>query len=144
MTIDAAAQLLTSALMLLQAVSANPALPQSVRDSTQNIAQQTITQATRVIGSAGQGGSPSCKITSDKYNYRLGEIIVLSWESENAASLSFVQGSDTTGLDAPSVDLSMGGTWNAVAKESGYPFVTMSVKDTTGRSATCSAMMNVR
>lgn len=130
--------------MLLQAVSANPSLPQSVRDGAQGIAQSAITEATRTIGTAGQGGSPSCKITSDKYNYRLGEIIVLSWESENAASLSFVQDSEKTGLDAPAVDLSMGGTWNAVAKESGYPFVTLSVKDTAGRSATCSAMMNVR
>jgi len=144
MTLEAAAQLLTTALMLLQTVSANPSLPQSVRDSAQSIAQQSITAATRATAAAGQEGSPSCTITSDKYNYRLGEIIVLSWESKNAASLSFMQGSEVTGLDAPAIDLSMGGTWNAVAKTIGYPFVTMSVKDTAGRSATCSAMVNVR
>lgn len=144
MTLEAAAQLLTTALMLLQTVSTNPSLPQSVRDGAQGIAQSAITEATRTIGTAGQGGSPSCKITSDKYNYRLGEIIVFSWESQNAASLSFVQDSEKTGLDAPAIDLSMGGTWNAVAKTSGYPFVTMQVKDTAGRSATCSAMVSVQ
>lgn len=143
MTLDVAAQLLASALMLLQAVNANPALPQSVRDGAQNVAQQSITEATRAIGGAGQGGSPSCRITSDKYNYRLGEIIVFTWESQNASSLSFVQAGEKTGLDAPMIDLTMGGTWNAVAKTSGYPFVTLEVKDNAGRIATCSTMVRV-
>ncbi|MFZ2886855.1 MAG: hypothetical protein WA021_03480 [Minisyncoccia bacterium] len=49
MALEAAVQLLTTALMLLQLVSANPALPQSMRDTAQSVAQSAITEATKAI-----------------------------------------------------------------------------------------------
>lgn len=144
MTLEAAAQLLTSVLMLMQAVSTNPSLPQGVHENTQHVAERAITEATRAIAASGEAGSPSCSITTDKYNYRLGEIILFSWESTNAASWEFVQDAEHTGLKPPAVELGMSGVWRAAAKKAGYPFVTMQVKDPSGRTATCSAMVSVQ
>ena len=140
MTLDAAAQLLATALMLLQTVSAAPALPQSVRDEAQDIAQQAITEATRAVAMQGQG-TPSCTITPDKYNYRLGELIAFSWESQGATSLAFALGDKEEALNALKLDMS--GSWRTTAESAGYPFATMTITDAAGNSATCSAMVNI-
>ena len=143
MTLDAAAQLLAGALMLLQAVSADSSLPQPVRDEAQGIAQQAITAATRTVGTQGQGGTPSCTITSDKYNYRTGELIAFAWEAHNAASLAFALDGEKEALHAPHTDMTFGGSWRAKAESAGYPFAVMTVTDADGRSASCSAMVNI-
>jgi hypothetical protein len=57
MALDAAVQLLTTALLLLQLVSSNPSLPQSLRDTAQSVAQNAITQATQAM--SGQSTSVS-------------------------------------------------------------------------------------
>jgi|GEM_PF-2219001 len=145
MTLEAAAQLLATALLLLQSVSANPALPQSVRDQAQQTAEKAITEATRTLGvPRATGGEPTCTIKSDKYNYWLGEIIVFRWTSANVSSARVVPSS--SGIDTLPVrdmELAPGGEWRTKATTSGYPFATIEVKDASGRRAACSAMVNV-
>lgn len=139
-----AAQLLTTALLLLQTVSANPALPQSVRDSAQATAQSAITEATRVIGqNQGSATSPSCKITSDKFNYSEGEIILFSWITKNAVSAEFVSDIERGNLQTPDIDLTGSGIWRKAATAKGYTFATIKVMGRDGTSGTCSHMVNV-
>lgn len=144
MALEAAAQLLASVLVLIQAVSANPALPQSVRDEAQGIAQTAITEATRAIARpAANKASPSCTIASDKLNYMLGEIIVFSWTT-NATSARFVPDASGRGnLPVPTVELTPSGVWRVKATVSGYPFVTIEVKDARGERSACSSMVYV-
>ena len=70
--------------MLIQLVSANPALLQSVRDEAERIAETAITESTWAIAKppVRSASEPSCTITSDKYNYWLGEIIVFMDDDE--------------------------------------------------------------
>ena len=145
MSLDAAAQLLASALLLMQAASANPAAPQSVRDQAQLIAQSAITEATRTIARppSASATSPSCTITTDKPNYRLGEIILFNWTSTNAASFEFVP--DTWRRDGAKDVQPPGpnGVWRRAATVRGYPFLTMKVTGQDGKTATCSKMVEV-
>src|SRR3989344_5797416 len=92
MALDAAAQLLTSVLLLMQAGSATPTLPQSVHDQTQALAQSAITEATRAIANPHprSATAPTCAIISDKPHYAEGEIIVFTWTSTNATSAEFL------------------------------------------------------
>lgn len=144
MDLSAVAQLLATALVLLQAVNANPALPQAVRDSAQSVAESAITEATRAMGQT-SAGAPSCKIVSDKYNYRVGEVVVFDYVAKNVTKFEFVQ--NPKGHDEFPVPegelLSMSGQYRKVVEVSGYPFFTMKATNATGQSATCSAMVNV-
>ncbi|MEK7156157.1 MAG: hypothetical protein AAB734_04750 [Patescibacteria group bacterium] len=145
MALDAAAQLLASALMLIQLVSANPALPQSVRDEAERIAETAITESTRAIAKppVRSASEPSCTITSDKYNYWLGEIIVFSWTTTNAASARFVPDTSGSGnLPVPTIELTPSGEWRTKARVGGYPFATIQVTKDSQRAA-CSSMVNV-
>lgn len=144
MALEAAAQLLVSALMLLQLVSANPSLPQSVRDGVQAFTQNTITEATRAIAKTNTGAAPLwCTITSDKPNYMLGEIIVFSWTT-NAAAARFVPDMSGNGnLAVPAIELVPAGVWRTTASVRGYPFATIEVKDANGARAACSSMVYV-
>lgn len=146
MTLEVAAQFLTTALLIIQSVSANPSLPQSTRDQAQTIAQQAITEATRAIAKSPTRGAsvPSCTITADKPNYFLGEVILFSWTTTNAAAAEFIP--DTSGrenLQPPDSMLGARGVWRKAATVKGYPFVTMKVTDRSGHSATCSTMVYV-
>lgn len=149
MTLESIAQLLATTLLLLQAVSANPALPQSVRDQTQGVAQRVITEATRAMArpsvsvvSVGASTQPSCTIRSDKDNYELGEIIVFRWSARNATSATFVPAASDKNLVPPTLDLGGGGEWRAPAAVRGYPFVTIKASNGS-ESATCSRMVYV-
>jgi hypothetical protein len=145
MPLDAAAQLLTSVILLMQAVSANPGLPQSVHDQTQALIQSTITETTRAIANPRpvSAGTPTCTITSDKPNYAFGEIILFNWTSTNATSFEFLP--DTWRRD-DAKDLGLlgpNGVWHRAATVRGYPFVTMKVVGSAGESTTCSKMVEV-
>ncbi len=146
MTLDIAAQLLTTALMLLQAVSANPSLPQSTRDGAQAVAQQAITEATRIMGKPAIGANtPSCKIVSDKFNYAAGEVVVLDYISTNARSLEFIPvASQQAALPVPTGELlGLTGQYRKAVEVKGYPFLVMKATGANGQAATCSAMVNV-
>lgn len=56
MTVTITVQLLQTALVLLQLVAANPSLPQSFRDTAQQVAQNAVAEATKAI--AGQSAAP--------------------------------------------------------------------------------------
>lgn len=145
MTLDAAAQLLASALLLMQAVSANPALPQSVHDQTQLLAQSAITEATRAVANPrpNSATAPTCTIVSDKPNYAEGEIIVFTWTSTNAASAQFLtdtwRGDNFKNLN----EVGTSGVWRRSASVKGFPFVTMKIASASGESAMCSKMVEV-
>jgi hypothetical protein len=141
MTLELAAQVLTSALLLLQTVSANPNLPQSMRDQAQNVAQSAITEATRAIGKSQT--SASCTMVSDKYNYRTGEVVVFSWTSTNATKLEFSQDSSDVFPVPEGELLGDSGQYRKVVNESGYPFLALKATGKNGESAICSAMVNV-
>lgn len=144
MGLESAAQLLATALMLLQSVSANPSLPESVRASAQDVAQKAISESTRAISQQETSASKlSCTITADKPNYWLGEIIVFRWTANGAVSAKFVQDASGTNLTPPDLELGLGGEWRKAATVKGYPFVTMKVTDAMGASATCSEMVYV-
>ncbi len=138
-----AAQLLTTVLMLLQTVSANPTLPQSVRDSAATVAQSAITEATRTIQSGTAGTPPSCMISSDKFNYREGEIILFSWMTKNAVSAEFISDIERGNLQTPDIDLTGSGIWRKAATAKGYTFATIKVTGSDGASGTCSHMVSV-
>ncbi len=130
--------------MLLQAASTNPSLPQSVRDEAQNVAQHAITVATRTIQAPVGAALPSCRIVSDKYNYRVGEVVVFDWASKNAEELEFLPYASgkgafpiLTGIFSPS------GQYRKVVEVTGYSFIAMKASNATGQSAACSAMIHV-
>ena len=143
MALEAAAQLLASALMLLQAASANPSLPEATRIQAEATAQKAITEATRAIGKPHASGAPSCTIRSDKYTYYAGEVVVLDWTSANASKIEFVQ---NTGQPFPTPAgelLGAGGQYRKVITEKGYPFLSLKATGANGRSTTCSVMVHV-
>lgn len=145
MTLEAAAQLLATALLILQSVSANPTLPQSVRDESQMTAQRAITEATRAIGALGSVGMPACKIVSDKYNYTAGEVVVLNYTSVNAAKLEFVPVASQSD-SFPVVEgelLGTSGQYRKSVTKTGYPFLTMKATNASGQSSRCSQMVRV-
>jgi len=78
MALDAAVQLLTTALLLLQLVTSNPSLPQSLRDTAQSVAQNAITQATQAI--SGQ----STSVSTPTPNYSSFSGVRLDIRPENA------------------------------------------------------------
>lgn len=145
MALESVAQLLATALLLLQTVSANPTLPESMRVQAQATAQSAITEATRAIGTPASAVLPSCKIASDKYNYRVGEVVVFSWMSTNATSVEFVP--DPSGksvFPTPQGELlGNSGQYRKVVTAAGYPFLTMKAGNERGESTACSAMVNV-
>lgn len=144
MTLEAAAQLLASALMLLQSVSGNPGLPQSARDAAQLAVQSAITQASQAIGKPAVGAhTPSCKIVSDKYNYRVGEVVVFDYSSTNAAKLEFIPNKSSEQVfPIPQGELiGMHGQYRKVVEKTGYPFITLKATGNDGQSTTCSAMV---
>ncbi|HWO07154.1 MAG TPA: hypothetical protein VNM40_01065 [Candidatus Paceibacterota bacterium] len=145
MTLEAAAQLLASALMLLQAVSANPSLPQAVRDQAQATAQSAITEATRTIGRSGTSSGVSCTLTSDKYNYALGEVVVFDWTSTNAATLEFIPDAEgESAFPLPTGFLFPSGQYRKAVETRGYPFLTIKATGADGKSVTCSSMVHVQ
>lgn len=147
MTLEAAGQLLATALLILQSVSGNPMLPDSTRVAAQEVVQDAITQATRAIARAGANDTdmPSCTIVADKPNYYLGEVLVFTLKSTNAVKAEFVP--DTSwkeNIPVPTGELFWtSGTYYKVAPAAGYPFITLKVTDDKGRSATCSRMVYV-
>lgn len=146
MVLTTVTHILTGALMLLQSVSTNPALPQSTRDEAQMIAERAITEATRAIAQNGTPNSslPSCTLTTDKPNYFSGEVVVFSWTALNAVSVEFIPGaSGIETIPVPSGSYGVNGVWRVVVAVKGYPFVTMKVIDEHGRSAACSSMIFV-
>lgn len=145
MTLDAAAQLLTTALLLIQSVSANPSLPQDVRIQAASTAEKAITEATRAIATRAATDSPiSCTITADKSNYFLGEVLVFNWTSTNATSVEFIPDTRKEALPVPTGKLfGVSGQYREVAPARGYPFVTLKVTNDRGESAMCSEMVQV-
>jgi hypothetical protein len=146
MVLETAAQLLTSALMLLQAVSANPSLPQTARDGAQLLAQSAITKATHAIGQSAAGtGGVFCALVSDKYNYRVGEVVVFDYTSANAAKLEFIPNVvENTVFPVPERELlGTSGQYRKVAESGGYPFLAIKATGSDGRSTACSSMVHV-
>lgn len=147
MTLEVAGQLLTTALLIIQSISANPALPQATQQAAEKVAQEAITRATRIIAQASVSGEgmPSCTITADKPNYYLGEVLVFTLKSTNAVKAEFVP--DTSwkeNIPVPTGELFWtSGTYYKVAPAAGYPFLTLKVTDEKGRTATCSKMVYV-
>ncbi|MFZ2886854.1 MAG: hypothetical protein WA021_03475 [Minisyncoccia bacterium] len=143
MDLTAAAQLLTTALMLLQSVSANPSLPQSVRDQALTTAERAITEATKAMGKQAAAGAPSCKVVSDKYNYFAGEVVVLDLKSTNATKLEFSQESSGVFPTPGGELLGLSGQYRKQVTERGYHFLSLKASNATGQSSLCSAMVNV-
>jgi hypothetical protein len=141
MTLEATAQVLASALLLVQTVSANPSLPQSMRDQAQVVAEKAITEATRVIA-APKVGPVSCTVKSDKYNYQKKEVVVFDWTSTGATSVEFIQ-SAASGFPLPNMILTPAGQFREVPLKTGYPFVALKAKNGAGQTATCSTMVYV-
>lgn len=141
MTLEVAAQVLASALLLLQTVSANPSLPQTVRDNAEGVAQKAITEATRVIA-APKAGALSCTVKSDKQNYQKKEVVVFDWTSTGAEKVEFVQNAES-GFPIPNMILTPGGQYREVPLKTGYPFIALKATNANGESARCSAMVYV-
>lgn len=141
MALEGAAQLLATALMLLQTVSANPSLPQSMRDQAQATAQSAITEATRAMGKPKAG--VSCTIASDKYNYRTGEVVVFSWTSTEGTTLEFNQDSSDVFPTPEGELLGNRGQYRKVVEKSGYPFLALKATGANGQRTACSAMVHV-
>lgn len=143
MELASAAQLLTTALMLLQTVNANPSLPQPVRDQAQMTAQKAITEATRVLGKPADFAGPSCTITSLKPNHYAGEVVVFSYSSANATKLEFSQDSSDVFPVPEGELLGSSGQYRKVVEKPGYHFLTMKATGAGGQTTSCSAMVNV-
>lgn len=75
MSLASAVVLLQTALSLLVLVNSNPSLPQSMRDTAQQVAQQAIAQATEALGSntassaASTQSAPSTTAATDYSSY---------------------------------------------------------------------------
>jgi hypothetical protein len=140
MALAAAAQLLASALMLVQMVQANPDLPPSARDGAISVAESAITAATKAMG---QAPGSACSVRSDKYTYRAGEVVVFYWEGAPGAKLEFDEHSSDVFPTPHGELLGSSGDYRKVVEESGYHFLALKATGANGESTACSAMVHV-